>query len=170
MPSNPMSIPEHSKEARDAVKAALGALSTWRIEVTDNNEKNCKRVIDKMAAAAGALGWPEQIVDASRAQMQSLTEMQTQAIDRIMNTWEEQLKSPIAASPSASLAGTMPFSGFRAAGSSPNGDILHMTAMAPFQFWMGLAEQWQKPWAETMAYWIKVSRPSGNEGLRGHGT
>jgi hypothetical protein len=28
------------------------------------------KVIDKMAAAARALGWPEEIVDATRAQMQ----------------------------------------------------------------------------------------------------
>jgi len=150
MPSNPLSIPELSNEARDAVKAAVDAISTWRIEVTNNNEKNCKRVIEKMAAAAAALGWPEQIVETSRAQMRSLTEMQTKAIDRIMDTLDEQLKSPIAAR-------------------SPNGDITQM-AMAPFQFWMSLAERWQKPWAEAMGSWVKVGKSFENGGLRGHGT
>jgi len=42
-----MSVPGLSDEARKAVNA------------------------EKMAAAAQALGWPEQIIDASRAQMQS---------------------------------------------------------------------------------------------------
>jgi hypothetical protein len=165
MPSNPLSIPELSNEARDAVKAAVDAMSTWRIEVTNNNEKNCKRVIEKMAAAAAALGWPEQIVETSRVQMQSLTEMQTKAIDRIMDTWDEQLKSPIAASPSSAKL----LSSSRAASRSPNGDITQM-AMAPLQFWMSLAEQWQKPWAEAMGSWVKAGKSFDSGGLRGHGT
>jgi hypothetical protein len=169
MPSDPMTIPGLSKEAREAVKAAFDALSTWRIEVTDNNEKNSKRVIERMAAAAAALGWPEQVVDAARTQMRSLTEMQTKTIDGIMNTWDVQLKNPSATS-SATLSSTKPFSASRATSSSLNGDIVQMTAMAPYQFWMGLAEQWQKPWTETMAYWAKLSRPTDDKGLRGFGT
>jgi hypothetical protein len=166
MPSNPLSIPELSNEARDAVKAALDALSTWRIEVTNNNEKNCKRAIEKMAAAAAALGWPEQIVETSRAQMQSLTDMQTKAIDRIMDSWDEQLRNPIAA-PSSS---TKPLSSARAASGLPNGDITQIMVMTPFQFWMSLAEQWQKPWTEAMASWGKLGKPFDQGGLRGHGT
>jgi hypothetical protein len=73
-----MSVPRHSDEARKAVNAAFDAMSTWRIEIVDNSEKNSEQVIEKMAAAAQALGWPEQIVDASRAQMQSVTKMQIQ--------------------------------------------------------------------------------------------
>jgi len=46
-----------------------------------------------MAAAAQVLGWPEQIVDASRAQMQSITKMQIQTMDQMMDAWEEQIKS-----------------------------------------------------------------------------
>ena len=54
-------------EARKAVKIAFDAMSTWRTETVDNSEKSFERVIDKMAAAARALGWPEHIVDATRA-------------------------------------------------------------------------------------------------------
>ena len=61
-------------------------------------KKNSEKVIDKMAAAAQALGWPEQIVDATRAQLQSITKLQIQTMDRMMDVWEEQLKSPMAAS------------------------------------------------------------------------
>ena len=170
MPSDPSTISGLSKEAREAVKAAFDALSTWRIEITDSNEKNSKRVIERMAAAAAALGWPEQVVDAARTQMRSITEMQTKTIDGIMNTWDVQLKSPNATSPSATPFSTKPFSGARATSSSLNGDIMQMTAMAPFQFWMSVAEQWQKPWTETMAYWTKLSKPIDSKGLHGYGT
>ena len=48
----PISIPELSTEARDAVNAALQAMSTWRNETAYTSEKNSKQVIKKMAAAA----------------------------------------------------------------------------------------------------------------------
>jgi hypothetical protein len=69
---NPMSVPGLSDEARKAVKAAFDAMSDWRMEIVNDNEKNLERVIDKMAAAARALGWPEEIADTTRAQMQTI--------------------------------------------------------------------------------------------------
>ena len=78
---NPTSVPGLSNKAREAVNAAFDAMSTWRNETAHTSEKNSKQVIDKMAAAAAALGWPEQIVDMARTQMQSITEMQTKTID-----------------------------------------------------------------------------------------
>jgi hypothetical protein len=69
---DPMAVPGLSNEARNAVNAAFDAMSTWRTETVNNNEKNLEQVIEKMAAAARALGWPEQIVDATRSQMQSV--------------------------------------------------------------------------------------------------
>jgi hypothetical protein len=62
---NSISVLGLSDEARKAVNAALYAMSTWRIETANNNEKNGGQVIEKLAAAARALGWPEQIVDAT---------------------------------------------------------------------------------------------------------
>ena len=67
---NAMSVPGLTQEAGDGVNAALKAMSTWRNEIADTNEKNGKRVIEKMAEAAAALGWPEQVVDAARTQLQ----------------------------------------------------------------------------------------------------
>jgi hypothetical protein len=46
-----------------------------------------------MAAAARELGWPEQIVDATRTQLQSITKVQIQMIDQMMDIWEEQIKN-----------------------------------------------------------------------------
>ena len=56
---NPTSTPGLSAEARKAVNAAFDAMSTWRTETLNNSEKNVAQVIEKMAAAARALGWPE---------------------------------------------------------------------------------------------------------------
>src|SRR5262245_60765150 len=92
---NPMSIPGLSNKAREAVKDAFEAMSDWRTEAADDSERNTKRVIEKMAVAAEALGWPEQIVDAAREQMQSITEMQIRMMDHMMDAWEEQLKKPL---------------------------------------------------------------------------
>src|SRR5215831_7282518 len=100
---DPMAIPGLSRRARESVNAAFEAMSDWRSEIADNNEKNIKRVIEKMASAAAELGWPEQIVDATRTQLQSLTEMQLKTMDQMMDAWEEQLKLPDPATPSAAL-------------------------------------------------------------------
>src|SRR5690349_17886227 len=91
---NPKIVPELTNEARDAVNAALKAMSAWRNEIADANEKNGKLVIEKMATAAAALGWPEQIVDASRAQLQTIAELQIQTMDHTIDAWEEQIKLP----------------------------------------------------------------------------
>ena len=48
---NSMSVPGLSDEARKAVNAAFDAMSTWRIETANNNEKNSEQVIEKLAAA-----------------------------------------------------------------------------------------------------------------------
>ena len=97
-------------EARKAVKVAFDAMSTWRTQIV-NNEKNIEAVIDKIAAGAKALGWPEEIVDATRAQMETMNEMQLQLMDQMMDAWEEQIKSPNASSAMLSKLKSMsPFS------------------------------------------------------------
>src|SRR5260221_4399350 len=138
-------------EARKAVNAAFDAMSTWRIETASNSEKNSEEVIEKVAAAARALGWPEQIVDAARAQLQSITKMQIQMIDQMMDIWEEQIKSPnpMTAS-SAMLSKLKSLPGASPAGAWPNADAFAGAAMNPMQFWVQVAEQWQKAWADAM--------------------
>jgi len=96
-----MAVPGLSNEARDAVNAAFDAMSTWRMEAVNSSEKNLEQVIEKMAAAARALGWPEQIVDATRSQMQTVAKAQIQMMDQMMDAWEEQIKSP---NPSAMMS------------------------------------------------------------------
>jgi cob(I)alamin adenosyltransferase len=98
---DPMIVPGLSNEARDAVNAAFDAMSTWCTETVNTSEKNLEQVIEKMAAAARALGWPEQIVDATRSEMRRVTKTQIQMMDQLVDAWEEQIKSP---NPSAMLS------------------------------------------------------------------
>src|SRR5215467_5076995 len=81
-------------EARKAVKIAFDAMSTWRTQIV-NNEKNIEAVIDKVAAGAKALGWPEEIVDATRAQMETMNEMQLQLMDQRCLGAANQIAEPV---------------------------------------------------------------------------
>jgi hypothetical protein len=163
---NPTWAPTLSDEARKAVNDAFDAMSAWRIETASNNEKNSEQVIEKLAAAARALGWPEQIVDATRAQMQGITKMQIQTMDQMMDAWEEQIRSPNAmtGSPSAMLSKLTTLPGVSPAGSWPSANAL--AATNPMQFWMQWAEQWQKAWTDAMALWDKAGQPGYGVGPR----
>src|SRR5262245_54337754 len=157
---NPMSIPGLSNKAREAVNAAFDAMSTWRNEVADSSEKNSKHVIEKMAAASAALGWPEQVVDAARMQMQGIAEMQVKTMDYMMDAWEEQLKlpNPMSASPSAMLSKLKTLPSFGPAANWLGADAFPMAAN-PLQVWAQFAEQWQKSWTEAMTFWTKAGKP-----------
>src|SRR5215471_12940778 len=123
---NPRAIPALTNEAREAVNAALRAMSTWRNEISDTSEKNGKQVIEKMASAAAALGWPEQIFDAARTQMQTIAKTQINMMDQMMDAWNEQLKSPdlMTASPSEMLSKLKSLPGLAPTGSSPPAEAL----------------------------------------------
>src|SRR5262245_33200939 len=122
-----MWAPGLADEARKAVNAAFDAMSTWRIEAAKSSEKNSEQVIEKLAAAARALGWLEQIVDTTRTQMQSVTKMQIQTMDHMMDAWEEQIKSPMTSSPSAMLSKLKSLPGVSPAGSWPSANALAAT-------------------------------------------
>jgi hypothetical protein len=151
-----MSGPLLSDEARKAVNAAFEAVSSWRTDIVSNSEKNSEKVIEKMAVAAQALGWPEQIVEATRAQIQSMTKMQIQTVDQIMDAWEEQIKSP---DPSAMLPKLKALPGVGSMSDWFKPDGLQMTAANPLGFYMQFAGQWQKAWADAMGSWLKAGRP-----------
>jgi hypothetical protein len=161
-----MSVPGLSSRAQDAVNAALEAMSSWRSEAAESSEKNMKRVIGKMAAAAAELGWPEQIVDTARTQLQNLAEMQIKTMDQMVEAWEEQVKSTNSASPSALLNKLKSTSSLP--GGWPGGDAFQMGATNPLQFWMTFAGQWQKAWTDMMTTWTKAGMSSDRERARRH--
>jgi hypothetical protein len=157
---NPISVPGLSTEAREAVNAALKTMLDWRNELVESNEKNGKRLIDKMASAAAALGWPQQIVDAARTQLQTIAETQIKMMDQVTDAWEEQLKmpDPTAVSPSAMLSKLKSLPGFAPTGGPPSADALQQMGQAPLQFWMQFAEQWQKSWEQMMTSFVNSTK------------
>jgi hypothetical protein len=154
---NPTSVPGLPDEARRAVNAAFDAMSAWRTETVSNSEKSFEQVVDKMAAAARAIGWPDQIVDATRGQMQAITKMQVEMMDRVMDAWEEEIKSPSRSSAMLSKLKSLPNLG--SVGSWPGG--AQMAAFNPFGVYMQIAEQWQKAWTDAMTFWAKAGKPNG---------
>jgi hypothetical protein len=152
---NPISAPNLSNETRRAVNAAFDAMSTWRTETLSNSETRFEEVMEKMAEAARGLGWPEQIVDATRSQVQSITKMQIQTLDQIMEAWEEQIKSPNSSQPILSrlrsFQSPLPVDAWS---SAPQ-----LAAMNPLQIYMQFVEQWQKACADAMAYWGQRRAP-----------
>ena len=165
-----MSASGLSDEARQAVNAAFEAMSAWRTEAAESNEKQLTKVIDKMAAAAHALGWPEQIVDAARTQMQNVAKMQTQMMDQMMDAWEEQIKAPnpMTNSPSAMLSRLSSLSSFGPTAGQASTGTSSIDPMNPFQFWVQFAEQWQKASTDVMSFWAgarkttDIDRPKGS--------
>jgi hypothetical protein len=83
------------REGREAVNAVFDALSAWREEVAASTARYSQTVLDKMATAATAMGWPKEVVEASRKHFEQASKMQTNMIDRLMDAWQEQLKSPM---------------------------------------------------------------------------
>jgi len=161
-----MSVPELSDEARKAVNAAFDAMSAWRMEAANITEKNSEKVIDRLAAAAQAMGWPEQIIATTRAEMQNIAKMQIQTIDRMMDAWEEQIKSPTAASALLSKIKSLP--SFGAAGTWPNAEAFQTAAFNPLQSYIQFAEQCQKAWAEAMGFWFRAGKLYDGGRLRRH--
>ena len=50
------------RDARDAIEAVFDALSKWRDEIGASTERYSETVLDKMADAARALGWPNELL------------------------------------------------------------------------------------------------------------
>jgi len=153
---NPTLAQGLSDDARKALNAVFDAMSTWRTETVSNSEKNLERVIDKIAVAARTLGWPEEIAEMTRAQMQSITKMQTQMLDQMMDAWEEQIKAPNPSSAILSKLKSLPTLG--PSGSWPGAATSQMAN--PMGAYMQFAQQWQKAWTDAMAFWAKAGKPN----------
>ena len=101
------------REARESIEAVFDALSAWRDEVGASTERYSETVLDKMAAATRALGWPKELVEASHKHLAQASKMQMHVIDQLMDAWQKQLTSPTADQFLAQLR-TLPSAGFGA--------------------------------------------------------
>jgi hypothetical protein len=165
--SNPM-FEALGEEQRKAMTAAFEAMAKWRQELNSMSEKNSAAVFDKMSEAAKAVGWPSEFVDMTRQQMQSVTKMQSQAIEQVMNVWEKQATQPAAkiempTFPGMPSFGSMPsfptFPGMPSPGSSmPGMPDMSSMPMVPLQFWMQAAEMWQKSWQQALTTWMDAQK------------
>ena len=138
------------RETREAIEAVFDALSAWRHEIGACAERHSEAVLDKIGAAARALGWPKELVEASHKHLAQASKMQMRVIDQLMDAWQKQLTSPTADQFMAQLR-TLPGGGF---GLTPE-------AMSnPLGFWMQAAEMWQRNWESAFAMWTSgSSRP-----------
>ena len=152
---DPASLAGLSDEARSAVNAAFDAMATWRAEIVSLSEQGLEEVLERMAAAARALQWPDQIVEATCGQMRAVSQMQIQAIDNMVDAWEEQIRS--ASPPSVILSKLRSSFADGAAGDVwPGIAYPQLAAMNPFLIYMQMLEQWQKAWVDAAAAWPRA--------------
>ena len=130
------------REGREAVNAVFDALSAWREEVAASTARYSQTVLDKMATA---MGWPKEVVEASRQHFEQASKMQMNMIDQLMDAWQKQLKSPM---PGPFNAEQRPFPGMRLGSSE-----ISAFEIAPAQLWMEAAEAWQRNWASAWSMW-----------------
>ena len=136
------------RDARDAIEAVFDALSEWRDEIGASTERYRETVLDKMADAARALGWPKELVDASHKHLVQASKAQMQTIDQLMDAWKKQFTTPAADQFMAQLR-ALPTAGF-----GP------MPVSSPLDLWMQTAEMWQRNWQSAMSMWTSgSSRP-----------
>src|SRR5262245_42063758 len=132
-----------SGEARQAVMDAFNAVSQWRDEISQANDRYLTKVIDQVAAAQRAQGWPNSVTVATREHLLRASKVQTQMIDQLMGDWEHQLQSK-ASSPDPSLLHLTPM--------DPMSEMMRFGEMTltPFKIWLNAAEAWQRTWVEAM--------------------
>lgn len=157
-------------EQRKAMTAAFDAMSNWRQELNTMQEKNSSAVFDKMASASKTLGWPTDMVEMTRQQIQSATKMQSQMIEQVMDTWEKAATNPsgfkFEMPKFPGMGGGFP-GGFPGMPSFGQGGSMFpgmpgmpdmMTPMMPMQLWMQAAEMWQKNWQQALNTWMDAQK------------
>jgi hypothetical protein len=84
------------------------------------------------------------------------TKMQTDIIRRIMDACEAQMSSPnpMARVPSEMMAQMKSWPGFTYPGGWPSSGAFSELTTNPVQFWMHMAERWQKSGMQMMAPWM----------------
>ena len=166
-------------DAKKTVRAAFESMANWRQEMATHYDQNSAQMLDKMGAAARAMGWPAEIVDTTRHQMQAMSKMQLQSMDHVMDVWQQQLSSPNPATAAqammsklTTMPGTSNGNGFGMPSmpsmptmpsipgmpGMPGFDMNAMAGMNPMQMWMQAAEQWQKNMTTAMQYWSTMQK------------
>jgi hypothetical protein len=142
-----------SGQSRQTVTSAFEALEQWRDEIFSANDRCLTKVLDQMAAAHRAMGWPDHVAAAAREHLLKASKAQTHMIDQVMDAWERQLKSQdVPRGVPEGLRSQMPaFSG--SAFADPVSDMMRFGEMTlvPFRLWIQAAEAWQRSWVAAMS-------------------
>lgn len=131
-----------TKELREGVASAFDTLSQWRDGIDAVNERYLNKVLDQTSDVARSMGWPEEVIGATRKHLMSISKAQTDMIDQVMDSWKHQLSS--ATSPMSIPPG---FSrGMRGITSPFAGALPQFNPLEPWTFWFETAELWQSMW------------------------
>jgi hypothetical protein len=136
------SLPGMTKEVREELVATFNALSNWRDEIQTANERCLGKVLNRTAAVARAMGWPDQAVRSTREYLEGASKVQTEMIDQIIEGWKRQLKSGTA--PMVFPRGSA--EQMRGPASTFSGTMPEFNPLAPWMFWLQAAEMWQRTW------------------------
>ena len=138
-------------EARQALMHAFYAVSQWRDDITLANDRYLTRVLDQVAAAQRAQGWPHSVTVATREQLLRASKVQTQMIDQLMGDWEHQLKSGTGL-PESGTGLPHPSMLRLTSTTHPMSEMMRLGEMTltPFKIWLNAAEACQRSWAEAM--------------------
>ncbi|MGE0698728.1 MAG: hypothetical protein AB7O57_06500 [Hyphomicrobiaceae bacterium] len=131
-------------KSREAFDSAFKAMTDWQSELRALTELHGTRALDKLAVAAKTAGWPDTVVEATRAQLLQSAKLQADMMEHITTAWRDQIKSPSKPSDLMSSLGQP------APGEAPN---MAELAMAPAQLWMQATAMWQKSFTDAMSAW-----------------
>jgi hypothetical protein len=131
-----------NKEVREELVATFDALSSWRDEIEQVNERCLNKVLDRTSAVARSMGWPDQTIHTTREYLENASNAQTKLIDQIIDGWKQQLKSA-----TAPMAIPRNFAEATAGlGSAFPNTMPEFNPLAPWTFWLQTAELWQRTW------------------------
>jgi len=159
-----------SDDARQAVRGTLDSLRHWNDEVSAANDRYLARTFGEVAAVQRAMGWPEHISTAAREGILTASKLQTEAMERLVDAWEELLKSgrlpsmlPQAFNPTIPEASILEASKGSWTSAMPNATPFAEASLAPFKVWMQAMEMWQRQWVLAMSSWEeRSSGPTAN--------
>lgn len=132
-------------DPRKAFAAVVDALAEWREEFGETAERHSEAVTERIADAARAVGWPEEVVEASRTHLTQMRKFQVQMLDQFIGAWQQQLKAPAAAEFVSALRGVG--AGLQSA------PAISDLASKPFELWMQAALAWQRNLASVWSLW-----------------
>ena len=124
------------KKTKKALNDAVDAMSQWREELLDVNQRGGERVVNRLAVVAQATGWPDSMIYNMAKQLLQSSRLQNETLERMMEPWEKQL----------SLLAEEPPTALGAPGQSAN------ATMTPMHLWMQSMESWRN-WMEAMSRW-----------------